>query len=52
MDGPAVLLPCETRRVDLLRNWISQHCSAALSTAFLAWLLMPETKPANEKSEP
>ena len=23
----------------------------ALSTAFLAWLLMPETKPANEKSE-
>jgi predicted MFS family arabinose efflux permease len=23
----------------------------ALSTVFLAWLLMPETKPANEKSE-
>ena len=26
--------------------------AAALSTVFLAWLLMPETKPANEKSEP
>ena len=24
----------------------------ALSTVFLAWLLMPETKPANAKSEP
>ena len=26
--------------------------AAALSTVFLAWLLMPETKPSNEKSEP
>jgi MFS family permease len=26
--------------------------AAALSTVFLAWLLMPETKPLNEKSEP
>jgi MFS family permease len=26
--------------------------AAALTTVFLAWLLMPETKPLNEKSEP
>jgi MFS family permease len=26
--------------------------AAALATVFLAWLLMPETKPLNEKSEP
>lgn len=26
--------------------------SAALTTVFLAWSLMPETKPSNEKSEP
>jgi MFS family permease len=26
--------------------------AAALTTVFLAWLLMPETKPSNEKSEP
>jgi MFS family permease len=26
--------------------------AAALAAVFLAWLLMPETKPANEKSEP
>jgi MFS family permease len=25
--------------------------AAALTTVFLAWLLMPETKPSNEKSE-
>jgi MFS family permease len=26
--------------------------AAALATVFLAWVLMPETKPANEKNEP
>jgi MFS family permease len=26
--------------------------AAALTTVFLAWLMMPETKPSNEKSEP
>jgi sugar phosphate permease len=26
--------------------------AAALCTVLLAWLLMPETKPSNEKSEP
>jgi predicted MFS family arabinose efflux permease len=26
--------------------------AAALTAVFLAWLLMPETKPSDEKSEP